>query len=221
MILKLCGTKADWVKDDFEYAFVDCQTSQAIATATFLSSDWCKLFYQGMCYVFNTYPKIIKKSELNTPYPSSSKMKRTMGFRILQDEKQISHDYGGALNCGAPGKAKRNMAITVFELFGNTYTLYHVGFPEEPGHWYCLFDNHGNTVGIIERYTVRKDRSKATLHIVDPANLLVMLLVATEKFVLVATGQGMDRTSAKYVSRYEEEKQFFDREFVNRTITQN
>ena len=216
MVLKLYGTHRDLIKNDFEYEIRDCKTGENVATATFFSTDWCKMYYQNVCYLFNTYPKIVRKSNLHTPYPTSSKMKKTFGFRILQDNTIVGHYYGDALRCSGTEKPKRNIGITVFECFGATYILYHVGIPNEFGHYYCLVDNYGRTVGIIERYTAKKDNSKATIYVEDYEHLRIVLLACVEEIVLVNAGNGMDRSAAKYISRWEEEQRLLNKDFLHR-----
>ena len=56
----------------------------------------------------------------------------------------------------------------------------------------------------------------------DDENMLLTLLAATREMILIPGGpmEGTDTSAGLYVSRYEEEMELFNRDFINRVLAQ-
>ena len=123
------------------------------------------------------------------------------------------------MKCKETG-AKKNISVTVFQYNSKSYLLFRVGFPKENSHYYCLYEENGSLISIIERHTYYKDACKATLYIEKEEDLFITLLACTEEIICVGnTGDSdstIDPSAGPYVSVLKEEKELFDKEFIQR-----
>ena len=220
MILRLCMEAHDPQGMRISYQFKNQSTNEIYATASDNFKEPIKLLLDNKEYQFFNHPKFVEKINLNIKYPIYSKRKKTVGFYILEDNKPVSMFYGETAICGKKGIFKRNIGFTVFEYNNCPYMLYRVGFPKQKSHYYCLYNNDGQTVAIIERHSYYKDDCKATVYIEKEENVLIALLACTEEIISVANSGNnddmMDTSAGHYVSRYEEEKALFDKSFIDR-----
>lgn len=200
------------------YQFKDATTLSVVASASDNDNECISLLYGERKYQFYSYPKFIEKPQLNIKYPLSSKRKKTIGFHILDDGKCVAKYYGEAATCRKKGLLKRNIGFTVFEYQQEPYMLYRVGFPKENSHYYCLYNNDGKTIAVIERHSFYSDNCKATIYIEDVKHIHIALFACTEEIIFVAnTGNRediMDPSAGHYVSLLEEEREMFDKNFV-------
>lgn len=219
MILKLHMEVTDRHAMNLDYEFVNVTNSAVVATATNHFNDYFKLNYENKIYEFRNHPKFVKRSMINFRYPFSTKWKRTIGFGIHCQKKEIGAFYGDAMRCRDKGP-KRNISVTVFQYEEKAYLLCRVGFAKEKSHYYCLYEQNGNLISIIERHTYYKDACKATLYIEDEKNLFITLLACTEEIICVGNSgdseSTIDPSAGPYVSVLKEEKELFDKSFIQR-----
>lgn len=219
MIINLHMEITDKHGMDLDYEFRNITDSSVVATATNHFNDYFKLHYQNKIYEFRNYPKIVKRSMINFRFPFSTKWKRTIGFGIHCQKKEIGVFYGDAMRCREKG-LKKNISVTVFQYESKAYLLCRVGFPKEKSHYYCLFDENGNLISVIERHTYYDDDCKATLYIEHEENMFITLLTCTEKIICVGNSGDSDSTidpsAGPYVSVLKEEKELFDENFIQR-----
>lgn len=220
MILQLCMEKDDPQGMRIAYQFIDAVTKEVCATATDNINEPTSLIFRDEEYHFFNCPKFIEKPQINIAYPLSSKRKKTIGFHILENEKCVAKFYGEAATCRKKGIFKRNIAFTVFEYKNEPYMLYRVGFPKQNSHYYCLYNNSGKTIAIIERHSFYKDNCKATVYVEETENVLIALLACTEEIISVANSgsrdEMMDTSAGHYISMLDEEKAMFDAAFIER-----
>lgn len=182
------------------------------------------LYYNGKGYELGAMPKLIQRAEYEIEYPIASKRKKTFGYDIICNGNSIAQYYGEAACCQKVGIFKRNIGYTVFKFCEGTFVVYKVGFSTESSHYYCIYDSNNVMIGVIERHSGTKDGRKATVYIEDPKYLLVILIVCTEEIVSYANTTGRvdvdrnfhDRSAGNYISILKEEKDKFDRAFIER-----
>ncbi len=213
-------TKEDPRGMRISYQFKDIGTLNERASASDNINESTNLFFENKKYQFFNYPKIVEKPRINVKYPLSSKRKKTIGFHILESGNCIAKFYGEAATCRKKGIFKRNIGFTVFEYQGEPYMLYKVGFPKQNSHYYCLYNNEGNTIAIIERHTFYEDNCKATLYIENDQDTLITLLACTEEIISVANSGSredmMDSSAGHYISLLAEERELYDPAFLER-----
>lgn len=219
MIIKLHMEVADKHGMNLDYEFIDAANSAVVATATNHFNDYFKLNYQKKTYEFRNYPKIVKRSMINFRFPFSTKWKRTIGFGIHCQKKEIGVFYGDAMRCREKG-VKKNISVTVFQHESKAYLLCRVGFPKEKSHYYCLYDENSNLISVIERHTYYDDDCKATLYIENEEDLFITLLACTEEIVCVGNSGDsettIDPSAGHYISVLKEEKELYDKNFIER-----
>ncbi len=192
----------------------------AIATDDFHEGK--TLHYEGKSYYFLDNPKIIKIPRLNTPYPLSSKMKKTIGLQVYADpegSKLVSIYYHQAITCKKKWIFKRNIGLTVYNYNDCDYLLYRVGLPKQSSYYFCLYNNMRELIGIIERHPWNEEGNKGTLYLENPEYLFLMLLVTTSELVTVANAPGAeikDPSTGPYLSLLKEERELFDKTFLER-----
>ena len=153
----------------------------------------------------------------------SSKRKKTIGYYITEEKNCAAKFYGEAATCRKKGIFKRNIGFTVFEFNNSPYMLYRVGFQNQNSHYYCLYDNNGVTVAIIERHSYYEDNCKATIYVEDSENILIALFACTEEIISVPNSgdfDNIDPSAGHYISVLEEEKALFDKSFIDRVKAQ-
>lgn len=219
MIIKLNMEVTDIYGMNLDYQFVNEANSDIIATATNRFNDYFKLIYENKTYEFRNHPRFVKRSMINFRYPFSTKWKRTIGFGIHCQKKEIGTFYGDAMRCRDKG-TKKNISVTVFQYESKAYLLCKVGFPKESSHYYCLYEENDNLIAIIERHTYYEDNCKATLYIENEENLFITLLACTEEIICVGNSGDSDTTidpsAGPYISVLKEEKELFDKTFIPR-----
>lgn len=220
MIIDLYMTMEDKQGMNISYSFKNYSDKTLVAEASDNYNEYITLKYLEKYYEFRNLPKLIEKSDINIKYPLSSKVKKTIGFYILENGECIAKFYGEAATCRKKGIFKRNIGFTVFEYNNIPYVLYRVGFKNENSHYYCLYDNNNSTVAIIERHSFQEDNRKATLYIEKEENITIALLVCTEEMISIANSSNrdglMDPSAGHYISLLEEEQDMFDQSFIDR-----
>lgn len=220
MILRLCVNNKDPQGMNISYVFEDCSTGKACAIATDNYKESVKLIVDDKEYNFFNHPKFIDKVNINTKYPVSSKRKKTIGFHILSEGKSCCYFYGEAITCKKIGLLKRNIGFTVFAFNEQPYLLYRVGFPKQESHYYCLHDNNGETIAIIERHCSGTSDCKATIYIENKDYVLITILACTEEIICVANSGNhddmIDTSAGNYISVLEEERDMYDSSFIER-----
>lgn len=198
--------------------FLNAKNNEVIATATNNFNEHTTLYYGGKKYEVKNYPKKMERLMLNTKYPLCSKRKWCIGFNVISDNNTVLSYYPEAITCGKRWIFKKNIGLTVFKYNNEPHLLYRVGFAKERWHYYCLYDNKNNTIGIIKR--LYGNDIRATLYIEDVSNLLITLLVCTEEIVDISYSSDKDMrydpSAGNYISILEEEKEMFDKSFINR-----
>ena len=187
------------------------ETGNEIAVATNYVNDYFKLHFNGKTYEFRNHPKFVKRSLVKFKYPFSTKWKRTIGFGIHCDGKDIGDFYGDAMRCKEKG-AKKNIGVTVFQHDSKAYLLFKVGLKGHDSHYYCIYNEHGDLIAIIARHS--KGDYRATLYIENEDDLLITLFAYTEEIVCV--GQKTDPSAGGYISVMKEEVELFDDGFINK-----
>lgn len=220
MILRLYMEKEDRQGMRIAYQFVDAATQRIYATASDNTKEAILLHVDDSEYQFFNYPKFVEKLPINIKYPLSSKRKKTIGFHIKKEEECVAKFYGEAATCRKRGVFKRNIGFTVFEYAGEPYMLYRVGFPKQNSHYYCLYNNAGETVAIIERHSYYTDNCKATIYVEKEENTLIALFACTEKIISVGNSgnsdERIDPSAGPYISILDEEKAMYDEAFMKR-----
>lgn len=223
MILRLCMEMEDPQGMRIAYRFVNAKNNDVYATASDNFNEATSLFVDDKTYEFYNYPKFIEKPLINIKYPLSSKRKKTIGYYITEEKNCVAKFYGEAATCRKKGIFKRNIGFTVFEFNNSPYMLYRVGFPNQNSHYYCLYDNNGVTVAIIERHSYYEDNCKATIYVETPENILIALFACTEEIISVPNSGDSDNivpSAGHYISVLEEEKALFDKSFIDRVKAQ-
>ena len=169
-------------------------------------------------YRFRMLPHRIDKAPVAHRYPLSSGSRRTFGFSVYRGEEECMFYYKEAEVVGRTGIFKKTMGLTVLVLGDQIYRSYRVGFPGENSHYYCLLDQSGKTVAVLERHTYREDACRATLYVEEEAFVRPALLAsAAETMDVVYTGERYsDPSAGHYISLLEEEKAMFDPGFIPR-----
>lgn len=220
MILRLIMEKEDSFGRIITYRYNDAITDRAYAIALYNYGKTVTLQVNEQEYVFSETPKFVIKSQLNIKYPLSNKWKKTIGFPILQKGECVANYYGEAATCRKRGIFKKNIGFTVFEYNNEPYMVYRVGFSKQNSHYYCIHNNAGETVAIIERHSFYKNNCKATIYIEKETDILIALLVCTEGMISSTTYGSIngetDLSAGHYISLLEEEKAMFDKEFYER-----
>ena len=193
------------------HTVIENKTGKEIAVATNYVNDYFKLHFDGKTYEFRNYPKFVKRSMVKFKYPFSTKWKRTIGFGIHCNDKEIGTFYGDAMRCREKG-VKKNIGVTVFQHNSKAYFLFRVGLRGHGSHYYCLYDEYGYLIAIIARHS--KGDYRATLYIENEDDLLITLFAYTEEIVCV--GQETDTSAGGYISTMKEEVELFDEDFINK-----
>lgn len=220
MVLRLCMNKEDAQGMKISYEFRDASSNLVVAKAADNINEYISLWFDNKEYQFPNYPKFVVKPPVNFKYPLSSKRKKTIGFHIMENGECCAKFYGEAATCRKKGLFKKNIGFTVFEFAQEVFMLFRVGFSKENSHFYCLYDNNGSTVAIIERHSFYEDNCKATIYVEDSSYITIALLACTEEIVSVANSgnrdEMMDTSAGHYISMLDEEKELLDRSFLER-----
>lgn len=221
-IVDLCF---EWSGEEFRGCFLrDAATGRILAEAEDGDYGSAILRCDGREYTVAQRMKRLERLPVPTPYPLSSKGKKTIGFEILEKDERIGIYYPDAVTVGKLGVFKKNMAVTVYSLFGRNYTVYRIGFAGEPWHYYRLMDEEMETVAMLRRNYSRKIPSRATVYVEEEAYLpLAMVVCAGEMLAGVGCGlvsYGRDPSAGNYISILEAEKNMIDRAFLDRVREQ-
>lgn len=174
----------------------------------------------GRVFTVHHRPCMIRKVPVTTVYPLSSRSKKTLGFSITELGKEIGCYYGEATTYEKRGFFKKNLVLTVYSVFGEAYTLYRIGFADEPCHYYRLLDAQMRTIAMLQRNYSEEEPARATVYVEEERYLPLSLIVcAGEMLVGVGCGPvsyGMDNSAGNYISVKEPEKKMMDRAFIER-----
>ena len=218
MILKLYAEKNDMMGMRIQHMFLNEKTNELVARATNNIKEPVKLYFRNKEYYFVSSPKIMDRQKVNIDYPLYSKRTKTIGFNMELDGQVVAQYYDEAATCGKKWIFKRNIGFDVFNVDGEIFLMYRVGFPNQSSHYYCIYDNNRNIVSIIERHSGTTDCRKATIYIENEKYLFVTLMACTEKIVWVADSGDfddvIDPSAGPYISIMEEEKKMFDKDFI-------
>lgn len=222
-IVDLCF---EWSGEEFRGCFFrDAATGRILAEAEdgdYGSAVFC---YGGREYTVAQCMKRLERQPVATPYPLSSKSKKTIGYEILEKGQRIGVYYPDTVTVGKWGILKKYMAVTVYSLFGKNYTMYRTGFANEPWHYYRLMDEEMETVAMLRRNYSRKIDSRGTIYVEEETYLpLAMVVCAGEMLAGVGCGPvsyGKDPSAGNYISVLEAEKNMMDRAFLDRVREQS
>lgn len=222
MIVRLRMEIQDKIGNYINYYFDTIDTHQPYAMATNNVREWVKLNYKGADYEYIAKPRMIERSDLHFRYPVVSKRASTPGFYIHKNGEVVGAWYAEAMVCRNEGFFKKKLLLDVFQLFNHSYMMFKVGFRKENSHYYCIYNDHNQLISIIERHNYYDDGYRATLYVEDDENMLLTLLAVTREMILIPGGpmEGTDTSAGLYVSRYEEEMELFNRDFINRVLAQ-
>lgn len=220
MVVRVCMIKEDPRGTRISYEFTDAKSHAIIAKATNNDNEYLSMYFENHEYHFPNFPKIVVKPAVNIKYPLTSKRKKTIGFHVLENQKCCAKFYGEAATCKRIGIFKRNIGFTVFEFRNEVFLLFRVGFTNESSHYYCLYDNYGRTIAVIERHRFYEDNCKATIYVEETDRVAIALLACTEEILSVACagrpGETVDPSAGPYISMLDEEKELLDRSFLDR-----
>ena len=214
----------DW-RFDLLFRYIDESNDKVVAEGVHgvYSSIHTTLKYENAEYVFSN-PKKMDRIMLNTKYPLCSKRKWAFGCDIKSTtDKNISF-YPEAITC----KKRRfifdkNMGLKVIKIDDKYYTVYCVGFSNEPHHYYCINDENNKTIAIIKR--LYQDDIRAKLYIENEKDLFITLLACTIElinYIYVDANQSLiDKSAGNYISILKEEKEMLDKSFIDRVINNN
>lgn len=217
MIVKLFINPCDSNGLKIDCKFVD-EKNNIIATATNNINEHTTLYYNDNKYELINYPKKLKRFDLNVKYPLCSKRKWTIGFEFKSNDKVVASTYHEALTVGKKFVFKKNMGLDITYFENKIFQTYKVGFTNENHHNYCIYDDKGNTVGIIRRFYGEEYR--AILYIETEDYLLLTLLVALNEIIDYADfntrDMRVDPSAGNYISILKEEKEMFDKNFIEK-----
>ena len=199
--------------------FIDTKSKEVIATGSNPINNYLSLNYKGDRYVFSTRPHFIKEMDLNLKYPRSSKSKCNIGLYVLKGKERFCTTYQEAVTVGKRFIFKRGFQFEVFEYNGEPYMVYTVGPKGEADHYYCIYNNNGETIGIIQRHSYFKDGCKATIYFEDESLMLLMLLISARTlmwFFGSTEETRKDASAGGYCSTVEEEVGMLDRSFLEK-----
>lgn len=214
-----------WRKRQNKWWFTLNNTNEVVARAVNGVNTHTYLWYGKNKYQFNDIPKSIMKKELDFKYPYSSKIKKTIGYRIFENEKLTAEFHWDALRCKDTG-VNKNIGLNIFHFNDEVYLLFHVGLPKHKSSYYCLYQNGGELIAIIARHHTGKayDNCKATLYIDNDENLLITLFACTSQIVDVINfwdeGENHDPSAGPVISTLEAERELFDAEFIEKVKKQ-
>lgn len=199
--------------------FIDTKSKEVIATGSNPINNYLSLNYKGDRYVFSTRPHLINEMDLSLKYPRSSKSKRNVGFYVLKDDEKFCITYQEAVTVGKRFIFKRGFQFEVFEYNGEPYMVYTAGPKGEADHYYCIYNNNGETIGIIQRHSYFKDGCKATIYFEDESLMLLMLLISARTlmwFFGSTEETRKDASAGGYYSMLKEEAEMLDKGFLRR-----
>ena len=216
------------VKLYFEYGesarqgcfFREAATGRILAEAMDGEAGAAVIRIDGRVFTVHHRPCMIRKVPVTTVYQLSSRSKKTLGFSITELGKEIGCYYGEATTYEKRGFFKKNLVLTVYSVFGEAYTLYRIGFADEPCHYYRLLDAQMRTIAMLQRNYSEEEPARATVYVEEERYLPLSLIVcAGEMLVGVGCGPvsyGMDNSAGNYISIKEPEKKMMDRAFIER-----
>lgn len=200
--------------------FREAATGRILAEARDGEAGTVAILTDGREFTLHRSPKVIRKVPVTTVYPLSSRSKKTLGFSVTEQGKEIGCYYGEATTYEKRGLFKKNLVLTVYSLFGEAYTLYRIGFAGEPCHYYRLLDAQMRTVAMLQRNYSEEEPARATIYVEEERYLPLSLIVCGgEMLVGVGCGPvsiGEDNSAGNYISIKEAEKKMMDRAFIDR-----
>lgn len=201
---------------EVEGVIIRNKTEDIVASVTEgAKGEWEIRFPFAAPIVVSTSPTIVEKRLIDFKYPISSRMRKTFGYEIRREDLPWFYYYGEALTCGKKGIFKRNIQCTVFYNKNEVYLLFIVGPSDEFDHYYCLYKDQ-KTVAIIKR--VSEDKTRAVIYYTDSVYEDIALTVAAEEIIAFphdATETRIDPSAGNYISRYQEELELLDRDFLH------
>lgn len=215
MKIKLFIEKQDDWGQYISCKFVDMENGSVIATATNNIDEYSTLLFKDKKYELVNIPKKFDREQLNSKYPLCSKSKWAIGFNIACDNNKILSYYHDALTCSKKFIFKKNIGVEIYKYDNKVYECYKVGFAKENWHNYCVYNNN-KTVSIIRRFYGEEHR--AILYIKDKKDLLISLLICMVEIVDYANGSSgnrIDPSAGNYISTMVEEKEMFDKSFID------
>lgn len=224
MVIELYKENQDFNGMRVSFRFVN-SSGELLAAATDNIGEDIYLFIGDEKYVFRKSPKVVNKKATNFIYPLSNHWKRTLGFEVLRQDERIAFFYLEAHTIGRGKIFKKNISSSAWVYGEDLYYCFRVGFPKERDHYYCLY--HGEKlIGVIQRHYLRRGKGNciATLYVEDVSNLRILLFACVDELVWVSTagdvGERVDTSATGYISRYKEERELLDKNFIIRVQEQ-
>lgn len=221
MIYKLYMNISDETSMCTQYQLVNGADNRIVGTAKDIKRGRFLFVYNGTEYQFSTFPKIVEKSCITFKYPIVSKRKKTIGFNVLSNEKEIAYYYNDVAFCKKKGFIKQNIGLTVLNYLGEKFVSFRVGFANKNSHYYCVYNYKNQTVGIIERHNFDNGNCKATIYVENEEYIIPTLLVCAEEMMVFVinntndyTDKVIDDSAGRYISVLQEEKDLFDPNFI-------
>lgn len=200
--------------------FREAATGRVLAEAVDGKSGAAIIRIEGREFSVCGTPEVVEKVPVNTVYPPTSPGKKTLGFSIMEHEKKIGCYYGQATTYEKNWIFKKNLVLTVYACFGESYTLYRIGFSGENCHYYRLLDTHMRTVAMLQRHYSETEPARATIYVEEDRYLpLALIVCAGEMLAGVGCGPvsyGPDPSAGNYISIKEPEIKMMDRDFIRR-----
>lgn len=178
-----------------------------------------QLNFHNNAYLFPFSIRAIEKVAFPFEFPVSSKGKTKLGYEIKRGGKRIAEYYGETAIVEKKKLFSKKMGFEVFKYDDAAYLIFKIGFAEEKSHYYCAIDAiTGCTVGIIERMQGNKEEVRSKIYFIEQDKVeLMLMLLATEMVMNVTSnseGQVIDPSAGNYISIRKEEKNYFDRVFL-------
>lgn len=221
MIINVYMNREDSLRERLTYYFKEEGDSSIIAYATnAIDAEGVTLYFNDKTYFFSNKIISVEVDKLEKlSYPQVVRTKKTPGFEVFEDDKSIMKYYGQAATVQDVGGVRNNIRVGVYKYNNSYYTVYRVGFSKDNAHFYCVYNAEMECVSIVERRY--GDTPRAVIYVGNDDNLLLALLICTEETIDVSNlgkkEYQKDRSAGRYISRFEEEKAFLNREFIERT----
>ena len=225
MIINVYMNIEDSLRERLTYYFKEEGDSSIIAYATnSMDSEGVTLYFNNKTYFFShkiIFVEVDKLEKLS--YPQVIKTKKTPGFEVLEDDKCIMQFYGQAATVQDLGVIKNNISVGAYKYNNSYYTVYKVGFSKDNAHFYCVYNAEMECVSVVERRY--GDSPRAIIYVENDEDLLLSLLICTQETIDVSNlgkkEYQKDRSAGRYISRFEEEKAFLNREFIKKIKMQS
>lgn len=225
MIINVYMNSEDSRRERLTYYFKEEGDSSIIAYATnTMDTEGIKLYFNEKTYFFSNRIISIEVDKIEKlPYPQVIKTKTTPGFEVLEDNMCIMQYYGQAATVQESGIVKNNISVGAYKYEDTYFTVYKVGISKDNAHFYCVYNAEMECICVVERKYGESPR--AIIYIENDEDLLLSLLICTEETIDVSNlgkkEYQKDRSAGRYISRFEEEKAFLDRNFIKRIKIQS